>query len=134
MSLTLPGAREAVHLKFKTDWGTRTPYVFENEDYAEPSVSWVRVTVRSLGGGQETLGPVLGRKYRRSARVVVQIFTPVNQGKAESDGHVAAVVAIFEGKSFSGLDFNNSTWRESVSDGKWDVTIVDSFFDYEELK
>jgi hypothetical protein len=129
-------AREAIYLRFTTQWGTRTTSTFENEtfDDTKQEVSWVRLSVRHTGGGQDTLGKKGSRKYRRAGLIQVQIFTPKDAGLDEADGHVAVLKTIFEGESFSGVDCNDLFPRERGEDGKWYLTVVECDFDYDEIR
>lgn len=135
---TLNQAREAVEQRFVTQWANRTLFAFENEDFKtpeDPQKDWVRVVVRNIGGGAETIGPIGGRKYRRKALTFVQIFTPVNRGLKIPDGHAQAARAIFEGVSFNGLDFDDSFATELGSrDGKWNQMNFEARFAYEEVR
>ncbi len=86
---TLDGVREATYLRFETLWvdggSERTPFVFQNEksdDLTKGDVAWCRLSVNEVGGGQETLGPVGGRRYRRQVVTTLQIFTPIRAGMA----------------------------------------------------
>lgn len=77
---SLSEAREQVY----QTWVDNVPsgldsWTFENEEgFDEPDQDkcWARVLMRSIGGGQETLGASGGRKFRRTASVLVEIFTP----------------------------------------------------------
>jgi len=101
---TLAEAREAVYQRFVDQWGSTTPYCFENEATTldQGRVPWARVSFRLIGGGQAGLG---SNRYDRNCLVIVQIFTPVNQGTAEADLLAKTAADIFESQSFDGLDF-----------------------------
>lgn len=130
-------AREAVYLRWNTQWSATTPFIFENEnnkvlDSADDP--WARLTVRNTGSEQHTLGAVGNRRFRRFASVFVQLYALVDEGLATLDTLAQTVRGIFEGVSFSGLSFNNVVVRESGADGKWYQVVVEAFFDYEETK
>jgi len=132
----LDEAREVVYQRFVDNW-TATPFLFENEDSDDldgGTVAWARLSVHETGGGQETLGPIGARRYRRRASTFVQLFTPVNAGMKEAGELAQAVKAIFEGASFSGLDFNNARVTDPGPDDKWQMTLVETVFDFTELK
>ena len=133
---TLVVAREKVYERFKTQWGTRTDFAFENEDNVgvQPDTVLARVTFRSLGGGQETLGPKLGRKYQRNASVFVDIFTPVDKGMELGDGHAVFARDIFEGEQFDGLNFNDGVVRELGDDGTHYMHQMEASCFYTETK
>jgi hypothetical protein len=131
---TINEAREAVYERWDTQWGSTTPFTFENEDFDTPDVPWARVSVRNQASEQRTLGAPGNRRFRRIASVFVQIFDLVDNGLLTLDGLSQTARTIFEGVSFSGLDFNNVVVRESGTDGKWYQFVVEAFFDYEETK
>lgn len=130
---TLNEAREAVYQRFVDNY-TTTPFTFENEDFDPPETAWVRLFVRSLSGGQETLGGVGGRRFRRRALVGAQVFTPLNAGMREGDVIAQEILELFEAVGFSGLDANDGIVRESPPGDEWIVHIVEIFFEYEETK
>lgn len=139
---TIAEARQAVYDRFEALWifsgSARTPFVFANEPSKldSGSVSWARVSVRETGGGLDALGAPGARKYRRAASTFVQIYTEAGSGgeQAASDlSHEART--IFEGESFSGLDFNDGQVREIANDdGRWKQTNVEIEFFYDEVK
>lgn len=118
--MTPDQARSAVYARFLDDWGTTTLVALEgrDSDVAEPGpgVSWVRVTFRNLGGGQLTLGPSGGRKYRRLASALVQVFTPASSGMGPGATLAHQARAIFEGKAIpvgsENVEFNDGAVRE----------------------
>lgn len=130
-------AREAIYQRWAAQWGTTSPFVFDNETNTTLDagiVAWARVSARNNGGGQETLGPTGHRGYLRRGSVFVQIFTPLNRGMKDSAVLAHQARAIFEGVSFSGIDFNNGQVREVGPDGKWYMTVVEAAFEYYETK
>lgn len=137
-TVTVPDvARAAIHDRWITEWDTTSPFVFENEaDDAlfEGDVAWTRLTVRNTATSQKTLGPKTNRRYRRDASIFVQVMSPLDEGM--QGGAVLAQTArgIFEGERFSDLACNDGEIREIGSDGKWYVTNVEVFLDYEETK
>ncbi len=132
---TLNEAREAVYTRFVTQWGTTTPVAFDDEDFEEPADSpWVRLTVRNVSRGQETLGRAGNRKFRSAAQVFVQVYTRTNTGVKQGDTLATQAKDIFEATSFSGLDFNDGVVRETGPDGKWYQHLIEIAFDYEEIK
>ncbi len=132
---TLSQAKEAVYSRFTTQWGSTSEFTFENEDFDEPSDSpWARVTVRSVSRGQETLGRTGNRKFRSAAMALVQVYTRTNTGVKQGDALATQARDIFEAVSFSGLDFNDGTVRETEPEGKWYQHVAEIAFDYEEIK
>lgn len=132
---TLNEAREAVYLRFATQWAATTPFGFDNEELEEPSnAPWARVTVRTLVRGQETLGRTGNRRFRSKALVFIQVFTRSNVGMKQGDDLATQAANIFEGISFSGLDFVGATVSEIPDSGKWNQHVVEAPFDYDEIK
>lgn len=134
---TIAQAREAIYQEWSDNWTSTSVWTLENERFDEPDegTDWARVTVRSLPGGQETLGKEGDRKYQRSGSVIIQLFTSAGSGGlATSDAYSRSARDIYEGKSFDGLFFNNGQIREIGPDGKFYQTVVEVFFDYFETK
>ncbi len=130
---TIGQARESVYQRFASNYST-TVFTLDNESFSPPDGSWVRLTVRNTGGGQETLGKPTNRRYRRNASVFAQVFTLNDQGTLAGDAIAQEILGIFEGVSFSDLDFNDGAIRESDPDGRFYQHLVEIFFDYEETK
>ncbi|AKQ75856.1 tail terminator [Roseobacter phage RDJL Phi 2] len=136
---TLTEAREAIYLAFTTAWGSETDFTFDNEDHKPPKDQpWVRLVVRHEGGDQETLGPVGNRKFSRTGRVLIQVFTPENSGTARTDELLTLARNTFEGVTLAGttVRFHGVTTREVGSSHreKWFQSIVDAPFEYDETR
>jgi hypothetical protein len=110
-------------------------YCFDNENFQEPEDSspWARVTVRHIGGNQRTLGPPGLRRFDRRGSVFIQIMTSSDTGTSSADLLAAASRAIFEAKSFSGLDFHNADIRVTPGVDGWWTTLVECPFQYQEI-
>ena len=130
---TLGEAKESVYSRFVTEWAATTPFVFDNEEGSTDD-PWVRVTVRSLSRGQETMGRTGNRRFRSAALVFVQVYTRTNVGVQQGDALATQARDIFEAVSFDGLDFNDGVVRESGPDGKWYQHVAEIAFDYDEIK
>jgi len=128
-------AREIIYERFRTQWGSRTIFTFENERFNEPeNEAWVRVSVRNAQLPKKTLGGKGHRRFRRYGTINIQIFIPSGSGMADSGVLSQAALDIFEGENFSGVDCNDGTPTELPIDGKWQPTLVEISFDYEETK
>ncbi len=136
--MTTPNeAREAVYLRFTGTFVgvTADRIALDNEEFNEPETgNWVRLVVRHGGRAQETLGKPTNRRFRSEATVFVQVYTPTDVGMKTGDLLAKAAANIFEGVSFSGLDFREATVNESGPDGRWYQHLVEAVFDYEEIK
>lgn len=139
LNVDLFGATDAIYKRWTTQWGTTTAFVFKGEDHDSlhsGKLPWARVSVMQTGGGQETLGRKTNRKYRRSASIIIQVYTLQNQGVKQATQLAKQAADVFEGESFSGVDVNDAVIRgpNPEEDGKWDQTVVEAFFDYDETK
>ena len=124
-----------MYSRFVAQWGTTTRIAFDNEEFEEPrDTPWVRLTVRHTARGQETMGRPGNRKFRASATVLVQVYTRTNVGVKQGDALAVQAMDVFEGVSFSGLDFNDGFVRETGPSGKWYQHVAEIEFDYEEIK
>lgn len=134
---TLNEAKEAVYARFAANFTGMTAdrIAFDNEEFNEPGTGdWVRLSVRSTGRLQDTLGKSGNRRFRSTASVFVQVYTEANTGVKQSDTLAKEAADIFEGVSFGGLDFTAAVIRETGPDGKWYQTLVEAEFDYDEIK
>ena len=113
--MTPDEARAAAYTQFLTEWGTTSAVRLEGREEAgepAPGTTWVRLSFRNYGGGQQTLGPVGGRKYRRVGAALIQVFTPITAGPGLGATLAHAARAIFESRRFGDLVFNNGTITE----------------------
>lgn len=138
--MTTPNeALEAIQTLFLANYTgvANARIVLQNEDekFSENSTDpWIRLSVLDQTRSQETLGKIGNRKYRPGAQVFVQVFTKTNIGVKTGDTLAKEALDLFEGLSFSALDFNNGIARRSGADGKWYQHVVEIDFDYEEIK
>ena len=109
-------AREAAY-QF---WVDNTPsgldyWVFDGEDFDEPDEGtvWARFGMQQISGGQQTLGGIGDRKYRRRAIITVQIQTPRGRGLRDADLIADQVVSSFEGAPHGVLDLYDASVRET---------------------
>lgn len=136
-SVTLNEAREAVYRRFvdNVPASIGSNFAFEGEKYEAPDdVIWARLVVTHEAGTQDSIGTAGNRKFLRRARVLVQIFEPVDRGLRTLDLAADEVRNIFEGVTFSGLYFVGVDVRESGQDGEWFQLVVDAPFDYWTIK
>ncbi len=133
---TLNEAKQAVNDRFKTLWGTKTTYSLPNEPFTQPTPdeSWVRLTVLNVGGGQESLGKVGNRRFERRGIIIVNVFTPLEEGTFGGDTLASEVQTIYEGTKFDGITVNDSRIREKGVEDQWYHTIMEADFIYYEIK
>jgi hypothetical protein len=128
-------AKLAIRDKFDTEWGAATPVDYDNDDFDEPQgTPWARMVVRTQPSNQDSLGKVGNRKYLRKGIVFVQIFVPVKTGTYDADVLADRVRTIFEGTRLSGIWFYETDVSEQGEDGKYFTYLVQSLFNYEQVK
>ncbi len=134
---TVTQAREAIYQRFLDNYTgvVAGRITFENEEFEEPtSGEWVRLVVRSLVREQDTLGKSGNRRFRSKASVMVQVYALADSGVQQLDTLAEEAKDIYEGVSFSGLDFLAANINETELDGKWKQYVVDIEFDFDEIK
>ncbi len=101
----------AIRSRFNTQWGSTTPIAWENVNYTPVTgTPWVRLTIlpatarhAGLAVGSSATG---NRRYREGGLVVVQVFTPENEGDGESATLAEAAAAVFRGVTASGIRYS----------------------------
>jgi hypothetical protein len=134
---TLREARKAIHDKWTTDWplvAPDVPFYFDNEAVTPCQTPWTRLVVRELVSTQDTLGLPTDRKFRRRAMVLVQVFVQRDVGVGSMVDLAHSARGVFEGKSFSGLDFHAVDAREVPTEDRWYQMTVEAQFNYYETK
>lgn len=133
---TLNEAREAIYQR----WADNSPlpsaqYVFEANAFSPPTLNpWARVSVLHVESEQETLGPSGSRRFLRPGSAIVKLYGRKDRGRRELDLLAQSSRAVFEGTSFSGLNFMGATAREGQDEGEWLVAVIEAPFFYEETK
>lgn len=134
---SLNQARERIYQHFATAWGSTSAFTFENEKFAPPSgAAWVRLSVRHRVRGQETLGPAGNRKFESFGAVIVQVFTPLDNGTAAADTLAELVRTTFEGKVLlpEHIRVYAVGVREVGPSDEWHQVNVEAEFQYDETK
>lgn len=134
---TINEARNAAYERFVSNFTgvTSDRITLENEVFEKPTTgSWLRMVVRELSRLQDTLGKSGNRRFRTTAMTVVQVYTQPDIGVQLADVLAKEAADLFEGVSFSGLDFRSAVIRETGISGKWNQYIVESEFQYDEIK
>ena len=137
---TLNEARQIVYRRFMALWkdGAEelSPFCFDNERLDPVPAVWARCSVRSMPGGQATLGDPGNRKYHRKGLARVEVYAEPGSGRDRADTMCRAAQNMFEGHSLDGLMFFDTETAEQglVDDDRWDLSTVEAFFDYEEIK
>ena len=132
---TINEAREAIYARFIANFTGTSNITFDNEDFDDPaSGSWVRLSIRHAVRLQDTLGRSGNRSFKSGASVFIQVYTAINAGLSLADTLAREAANVFEGVSFSELDFRGALIKESGPTGKWYQTLVEIEFDYYETK
>lgn len=134
---TLNEAREAIYSRFVDNYtGVASSRItFDNEEFEAPTTgNWVRLMIVSTSRTQTTLGRSGNRRFLSTGIVLVQVYTRVNTGLQDSDSLTREVAELFEGVSFSGVDFNSAFSREIGPQGPWYMAVVEAEFSFEEIK
>jgi hypothetical protein len=132
-----PQVREAVYGALVTAWNNTTPLCLDNEVYTPvPGSAWARGVVREMTSQQWTLGPVGGRKFKRQAHLIVQIFTPPDAGTTQADVLASIVRDAFEGDPTPALSigWNAVVVKELGNLNGWYQVQATASFWYDEVK
>ncbi len=139
-SLVVAAARELIYQRFVDRWLDLTPYVFNGEPesalekgVASYAVLGVEHEPRKLDG-QQTMGPAGSRRFLREGRVWIRFSVIEKAGYAALDALAKPAQDVFEASTFSGVRMFDSHYREITPDGKWKRGIVETEFNYQEIK
>jgi hypothetical protein len=80
---------------------TATPYVFDDQ-LAEESTSFARVSVQMLDTGQHSMGD--HPKWENAGLIWVKLVGPAGTGRKEQDTLVTHVRAVFQGRRLAPTD------------------------------
>jgi len=142
MSATPKQARDEILAKFHEAWdadetSAEVPVLYSDIAQDVPAEgAWARVTVRHASGNQATLSSGIGqRRFRHEGAVIVQIFTPFNDGMEDSDDLAAIAKQAFEGEVTSPgrVIFRRVRINEIGQDGQWFQTNVLADFEYDHI-
>lgn len=125
--MTEAQAIEAIYQRFADAWTNGIPYHFENEG-AESAGSWARVSIRHTTSQQLTMGSAPSRKFERRGVIMVQLWSPIDQGRAAMSALVADARTVFEGRTItaggSAINCYAAATQESPTDGAWFMCSV----------
>lgn len=92
--------RQTVEGAFNTGWGTTTPIAWENAPAILTNSEWVRLSVITTFASNSSLGD---RRTLKSGIIVIQIFTPLDQGAGRAYELADLANTILENKRWSDL-------------------------------
>jgi len=130
---SITNIKDALQAQFISDWAAQTEVSYDNDDYGPPNddTPWVRFSIQFDDGEQVSMGGTGSRGFRYYGWIVVQVFTPIGNGKtSDNDGYCENAKNIFEGESISGIWFRDAHIRYVGPDGKWFQQNVNAQFIY----
>lgn len=133
---TINEAKKALLEYFIEHWEDRTPISFDNSNdkFAEGNKPWVRVAVRTTAGGQESLGSVGRRLFRRQGFMYFQVFTRSGTRTETSDTLVQDILDIFDGVTVDNILIRSGSPTYTGVDGKWYQQNVQFRIIFDEVK
>jgi len=134
---TLSEARLAIESHFDTAWAARTQIAWDNVDYT-PTVGtdYVRFHIEHGEGEQISIGSA-NRLFRRTGKVVADVYVQENTGPTAATQHADAVMAIFEGLVVqpAGVRFAKvSPGEVSNDESGWFTIHITADFRFDEIK
>lgn len=141
--MTPEDAHRAIYQRWMTLWpglSGAVPFVFDN-DVADESMPYARVSVQRLASEQHTMGGAPNRKFDRSGLIWVKLSAPANQGSKAVDRLLQHVRTVFEAVRFGntgGLEDGVVTFATSdetpVADGRLWILVATTPFEYTETR
>jgi hypothetical protein len=134
---TLNIARKLIYDTFDAGWAGEIAPVYKDNEKGGPtsSSSWIRLSVVGRTSSQETMGKSQNRKFLRKGTIFTQVFIPTQIGMFEGDRLCSKIRNIFEGKRLSSeIWVDDVDIREVGPEGDFYLFLVESFFNYEEIK
>jgi len=132
---TIAQARELIYDHFIAQWGARTKYTFDNEQFTPvKGVAWARLSVRHTGATPESFGSLGNRRFERFGIVLIQVFVPAATGRKALDDHADFLKTMFEGKNLSGIRLAALVPRESAPEALWEGIVCEVPFAYSEVR
>lgn len=120
-------AEQAIITQFKTAWAVShpadAPIVLDNE-IGETTSKWVRLDVQYTTSQQVTMGSAPNRKFRRNGIVMVQLFSPANQGRGPLADLATDAREALEGKHLGELHLHAGSTQKQPTDGVWAMAVV----------
>ncbi|MCM1497283.1 MAG: hypothetical protein NC124_02340 [Clostridium sp.] len=133
---TINEAKKLLQEYFIEKWDGRTPISYDNanDKLAETNKPWVRISVRTTAGGQESLGSPGNRMFRRQGFMYFQIFTRSGTKTETSDKLVQDILDIFDGVTVENILIRSGSPTYTGNDGKWYQQNVQFRIIFDEFK
>lgn len=95
---------------------------------------WIRPVIRHATGGQASLGDFAGkRRFKHAGVLIIQCYTPVGDGMADSDVLVQAFLTYFETLRSSPMWYRNIRATEIGKDGAAEQVNFLAEFQYDNI-
>jgi len=131
----LAEARDIINNMVTAAWDTNNPIEYQDK-ILDPLPSadecWGRVTIKHNLFGQASFADGTGKKrFDRSGSLIIQVFTPPNDGLTKSDQITLSLLDAFEGKTDSAgaIWFRESYINEvGISGAHYQANFITSFY------
>lgn len=114
-------AHNAIRSRLSTNWSATT-ISYPNVEFRPPQgdVSWIRLTIQDGDSFQASMGAA-ANIYRHPGAIIVNIFTPLNQGDKLALQYADSISAIFRSwqDNGSGIRCGAPQVRQLGPDDKW---------------
>lgn len=133
---TINEAKVLLQKYFIESWDNETPISYDNSNdkYADGNKPWVRISVRTTAGGQESLGSKGNRLFRRQGFIYFQVFTLAGTRTEKSDLLVQKILDIFDGVTVENILIRDGSPTYTGVDGKWYQQNVQFRIIFDEIK
>lgn len=136
-------AKQAIIDEWEAEWPTLHPPDVDDPDYcpftydneiAESTTRWARLSVRHTTSAQTTMGSAPSRRFQREGVIFVQLFGNTDAGCGELSDLAADVRTVLEGQRLGDLVIYAGLTQEQPTDGVWAMATVQLPFRYTELR
>lgn len=106
----------AIRSRFNTQWAGATAIAWPNVSFTPTTgTPWVRLSILPSGADQTEIGDL--RNFRHDGSVLVEIFTPENEGDGEARTLAEQAAAIFRGVTAGGIVYGAPYTTTNGNDG-----------------
>ena len=128
--------KEAILQRFVDEWLDGVPYILpKNPDESVlGATEWARITLQHTASRQITVSRLGSRRYARTMNIFVQVMTEVDKGDEREDVFADVLMAMFEGRAFTGISgiVRDAVARETGKDkdGRYNVLLFEAVLEY----
>ena len=103
--MTPKEVRNIIIARYLAEYNGLFPIATDNNRFDPPNIpqKWVRLTVKFVGGNQNSLGKKGNRKFLKTGLMNIQVFTPDNKGTDENDELANDSLDLFDGERLGNL-------------------------------